>query len=69
MDESTKPGTPPVNSIWRARDGRTLRIREHCENYVCLDVLPPYAHRQRRTSQMGYENFHNGFLTKEADFE
>jgi hypothetical protein len=67
--ETPEVERPRINSVWRARDGRRMRVVELRENYCVLDVLPPYVPRQRRTADMSYARFGAGrFLRKEADF-
>lgn len=65
----------PINSVWRAKDGRRMRVTSVTESpFACggwwaeLDVLPPHAPRQRRKTSAQGKSFEDGFLVKEADF-
>lgn len=73
-DQTTDP-IPRVNSIWRSRDGRRVRVVEIERTsevpggwWVKLDVLPPHRRNQRRSTTAGAAAFTSGFYTKEADF-
>jgi hypothetical protein len=71
----TPTNIPKIKSLWRAKDGRRMRVTEvilteHVEGggWAKLDVLPPYLPRQRRSSQMMLAEF-GRFLTEETGNE
>lgn len=75
MSDQTTDPVPCVNSVWRARDGRRVRVVEIVRTslvpggwWVKLDVLSPYRPRQRRSTTAGAAAFTSGFYAKEADF-
>lgn len=51
----------PINSIWRAKDGRRMRVMEWTRGadgwWARLDVLPPHMPRERRSTTMKLERF------------
>ena len=64
---------PKVGSVWLARDGRRMKVRNIKHSpwaidgwWAEMDVLPPYAPRQRRTSSQSSRNFSDGFLVEET---
>lgn len=64
----------PINSVWRARDGRRMRIVSVTESpfarggwWAEMEVLPPHALRQRRKTSMQGKSFEDGFLAKESN--
>jgi hypothetical protein len=65
---------PEIDSIWKAKDGRRVRVCKITETphvkggwWATLFVLPPRSYRQRVMTTANAESFSSGFYTLEVE--